>query len=380
MAHHAAFGFVARHVHAVSVPPYSEVMRVDGILLETWKHVPEFMKVRPLEESVTDPPMQVIQRFGLATLWLKGRCVLHRRYLSEVPPRREHAYSRRACLDAALVLLEHQQTLHQACKPGALLYTKNWFISSLTINDFLLSGMVVALVLQSEHYNPDDSGRCEWMSPETTTEGPGAGAEPPPPPLPTKDELLRVLQNSCRVWTTMAQTVPDAKKAEDVVRTLLGRIYAQLGIQPDSEFADMSASAGSAGAGAVVTQQTQQTQQYRQVDGYGGAESIAGLTLHGDGSTSSGGSRQFPISAPVPTPMTATTSSVSPEVLNYSISPDYEMVDPDAAEIAQVLGAGQPGPSWMVYGDGEYDWVSGLFTLISSSFGFSSSAPSMAGC
>ena len=330
---------MARHAHAVTVPPYSEVMRVDGILEETWRQVPAFMRVRPLEECVTDPPMQVIQRFGLATLYLKGRCVLHRRYLSEGTPRREHAYSRRSCLEAALLLLEHQQTLHDACKPGALLYTKNWFISSLTINDFLLADMVVALILQSEHYRPDAAGRCEWMS--TGAEG----APPPATPLPTKDELLRILHGSYRIWTTMVETIPDCRKAADVVRTLLGRVYAQLGTPVDGKLTDVSAGAD---VGVDFAQQQPQPQPYQQgqnlkADGHDGAELMAGLTLHGSGNTNGGGGGLVSVLAPAPAPMTV-TSSVSPEILNYHISPDYEMVDPD--------------PSWIMYGSGEYDWVS----------------------
>ena len=355
---------MAQQAHALKIPPYSEVMRVDGILEETWKKVPEFMKVKPLGECVTDPPMQVIQRFGLAELYLKSRCVLHRRYLSEEGmPKKEHAYSRRACLEAALTLLEHQRTLHEACQPGALLASKGWFVSSLTINDFLLADMVVALVLQSEHYRPDgtgsdgngDSGSAEWMSPG--------------PLMPAKDELLRILQASGRIWTTMARSVPDCGKAAEVVRTLLGRVYAQLGTQGDGkDFVDVDANA-SLGSAQNPQQHQQQQQPHeqihhpdshqRQMNGNDGAEPMAALTLHGNG-TGTGTGTSIGTRASM-------ASSVSPEVLNYSISPDYEMVDPDIGRVMESMQA-QLGadPAWMVHSNGDYDWVSLISPLLHS--------------
>ena len=347
---------MAQQAHALKIPPYSEVMRVDGILEETWKKVPGFMKVKPLGECVTDPPMQVIQRFGLAALYLKSRCVLHRRYLSEEGvPKKEHAYSRRACLEAALTMLEHQRTLHDACRPGALLATKGWFVSSLTINDFLLADMIVALILQSEHYRPGDGGSnggggAEWMSPG--------------PPLPTKDELIRILQASGRIWVAMAQSVPDCRKAAEVVRTLLGRVYAQLGTQGDAkEFTDVQANASVGSALQKPLQQQQFSDEQfllpdshqKQMDSHDGAESMAGLTLHGDG-TGTGTSIGTGASM---------ASSVSPEILNYSISPDYEMVDPDIGRVMESMQAQLGGdPAWMMHSNGDYDWVSSFPLLI----------------
>ncbi|ORY71200.1 fungal-specific transcription factor domain-containing protein [Pseudomassariella vexata] len=156
------FGLVARQAHALTVPGYAEVMRVDGVLECTWSQVPGFMKVKPMEESVMDPPLQVVQRFGLASIYQKSRCVLHRRYLTEANPKREHAYSRKTCLEAALALLDYQSIIYGACKPGAMLSHMGWFMSSLAINDFLLADMIVSLVLQSENY-PEFGGDSDLM-------------------------------------------------------------------------------------------------------------------------------------------------------------------------------------------------------------------------
>ncbi|RYP71862.1 hypothetical protein DL769_004575 [Monosporascus sp. CRB-8-3] len=269
-----AFGLVARQAHALTVPPYSEVMRVDRLLEETWKGVPAFMKVKPLEESVTDPIMQ-----------------------------EEHGYSRRACLEAALALLEYQHTLHYACRPGGLLHSKGWFIGSLAINDFLLADMVVALVVQNEQYS-EVGGSSDWMSQGT--------------PLPTKDELLHMLQESYRIWCVMAPGIPDCRKAGEVVRRILDRIYTQLGIQPGEELG--------------VIDSVSSTNRNDE------AESMAGLNLH----SSSGPS---------------TAASGCSDAPNQHVTPEFDVIDPNVVRAMESM-QDQIGsdPSWMIHSGTSYDW------------------------
>lgn len=310
---------MAQQAHALTVPPYSEVTRVDRLLEETWKQVPLFMKVKPLEESITDPVMQVIQRYGLAALYLKSRCVLHRRYLSEAVPKQEHGYSRRACLEAALDLLDHQYTLYHACQPGAILSTKGWFISSLAINDFLQADMIVALVLQNENYL-ETGGNFDWVS---------QGA-----PLPSKNELLRILQRSYNIWTTMAQNISDCKKAADVVERILGRVYTQLGLHADGEY-----------QGGATGHQLRSGDQ---------AESMANLNLHG----SSGGMTD-------PSLGSSGVGSAGADAQEYRISPDFDMVDdPNIGRVLESMQVemSSADPSWMIH-SGSYDWVSYPFPL-----------------
>lgn len=213
------FGLVARQAHSLSLPKYADVMKLDNLLEEKWAQVPAFMKVKPLEDSITDPPQLVNQRFGLAALYQKSRCVLHRRYLIEATPRKEHEYSRKTCLDAALSLLEYQNTIYQATLPGGLLRQNGWFITSLAIHDFLLAAMVIYLVIQT--------GRTAEESTEFDPMNHGDR-------LPSRDELVYLLRRSHRIWTAVSGGATVAKKAVDILATMLGKIPRR-GDEPSAE-------------------------------------------------------------------------------------------------------------------------------------------------
>lgn len=254
------FGLVARQAHSLTRPTYADVMKLDAIVDETYGNLPQVMKTKPLDESIIDPPIQTVQRYGLANLYQKSRCVLHRRYITEAVPREEHTYSRKTGLSAALSLLGYQNTMYEACKPGAILHNHGWFLASLAINDFLLADVILAIVIQSEHYWTDGGG--DWIAEVTST--------------PTKDGLLQILRRSRYIWDQMALHVPDCKKAFEFVDTVTRKIETQMGITPDSVTSNppsdntLAQVYGDPGLLAGLT-----------IQGYGDDADIAGMDLGG---------------------------------------------------------------------------------------------------
>jgi hypothetical protein len=206
------FGLIARQAHSLASPVYSEVLKLDAMLDDTWSKIPDPLKVLPLEECVTRVPMQIIQSFGLAALYQKSRCVLHRRYLSEAIPKKEHDYSRRICLEAALKLLDYQYTISIATRPGNILSQHGWFVSSLAVHDFLLASMIVYVVVQSSFYS-EVGDNYEWLS--------------QPLPTPTKEELIQILKRSLNIWSDMAEGVPELKKVQEILNVMLYKLHGQ---------------------------------------------------------------------------------------------------------------------------------------------------------
>lgn len=197
------FGLVARQADSLSLPAYSEVMKLDRMLEDKWKQVPSFMRLKPLEDSITDPPHLVNQCFGLASLYQKSRCVLHRRYLIDAAPKKEHEYSRRTCLDAGLKLLEYQATVYRATLPGGVLRQNGWFITNLALYDFLLAAMMIYLVIQSDAHS-------DWSSRDTS--------------VPPAGELRDRLEKSRGIWVTISDDSPLARKAADILGTMLKKV------------------------------------------------------------------------------------------------------------------------------------------------------------
>ncbi|KAF5970706.1 hypothetical protein FBULB1_9585 [Fusarium bulbicola] len=207
------FGQIARQAHALTPPSYAEVAKLDNLLHETWKSVPSFMMVRPLDECVGDPPVLLIQRFGLTALYNKCRVVLHRRYLAEAIPQREHDYSRRQCLEGALSLLNYQHIIWEACKPGHVLSQHGWFVSSLAVHDFLMAAMILYLVVKNENYSEVGSD-YDWMSQSA--------------PTPTKDELICMIKRSWLIWADVSRDAVEVKKTADTLATMLAKLGASV--------------------------------------------------------------------------------------------------------------------------------------------------------
>ncbi|KAK1247876.1 hypothetical protein MKX07_000764 [Trichoderma sp. CBMAI-0711] len=182
------FRQIAQQAHSLTPPSYSEVLKLDNLLTETWNSVPSFMYVKPLEECVGEEPHQILQRYGLASLYHKSRCVLHRRYLAEAVPEPEHDYSRNQCLDAAMALLDFQHASWVGCQPGNVLGRSGWFMSSLAVHDFMLAAMILYLIVQNDNYREN---------------GTGFGTAGRQREAPTKEQLIGMIQRShyisCRV-------------------------------------------------------------------------------------------------------------------------------------------------------------------------------------
>lgn len=168
------FGKVTQQAHSLKPPSYAKFMSIDNLLEERWAAIPAVMR-RPLDTCITDPPCQVLQRFGIGALYQKARYVLHRRAIGgegSQPGARAlapHVSARCACA------AEYQHALFVATKPGPRLSGHGWLVSSLAMHNLLLGVMVVYLVLQHERCD-EPGGDFRWtdktcLGPASSTHG-----------------------------------------------------------------------------------------------------------------------------------------------------------------------------------------------------------------
>lgn len=202
-----AFGDVVEEVNSVaSSTGYDEVMRKDNKLREVRNSLPAHLHLRPLEESLNDPAVLLMERYGLDILYQKAMCVLHRKYLVRARTNQRYAHSRRACVEAGMEILRHQATLHRESQIGGRMRSVRWFINSLTKHDYLLGAMIVCLDLHydslAEPYNVD---KFFWTSAQ-------------------RKNMYDALQTSQSIWALSAETSMEAYKASRILGIMLEKL------------------------------------------------------------------------------------------------------------------------------------------------------------
>ena len=200
------FGKVAEQANLLTLPHYDEVMALDRELHQAFAAVPSLLRVIPMELSITDSPQLLIQRLSLAVLFHKSRCVLHRKYLMKEKENVEFSYSKKAGIDASMELLFIQSEAHEAVQPGGPLCKDLWFISTLSMHDLLLAGMIVYLSLIQE------------------SEGTDLRAGVLQAPNTQQTEMIRALERSYRIWTETTSMSVDVRKAYNVLGNMVKRV------------------------------------------------------------------------------------------------------------------------------------------------------------
>ena len=189
---------------------YDEIVGLDEQARELHAKTSPNLRFRSMDESARDPSTLIMQRFNLDLLFLKTICVLHRKFLTLSRCNTRFAYSRKACIDASMRMLEHQATLHRECQPGGRLRNVKWFISSLTTVDFLLAAMIVC----SDVYH---SARLEHRG----RMPPGYSAEWGPD---RRDEVLNALDTAIAIWEGLKDQSMEAYKAHALLSIMLEQL------------------------------------------------------------------------------------------------------------------------------------------------------------
>ena len=204
------FGVIVVQATAFVLPPYEQVMALDGKLQDAHEKTPPHLRIRSMDRSIIDPPHMIMQRLRIDLLYQKARCVLHRKYLAKAHSSDRYMYSRRSCLEAATRILQHQSTMDHEIQPGGQLHRDRWFVSSLTTHDFLLAAMITCLELY--YINLASSSR-----PSSATGSDWAGAN--------QRDLLQALETSYEIWNASKQYSAEAYKASEALAVMLGKVH-----------------------------------------------------------------------------------------------------------------------------------------------------------
>ncbi|KAI3329049.1 hypothetical protein HD806DRAFT_270683 [Xylariaceae sp. AK1471] len=207
-----ALGLVSATTASMRAPGYAEVMRVDGILRQAVASLPPPLRMKPIANSVTDPPHMIMARLFLCHLHLKGEIMLHRRFIHTPSTSQDEdtfAYSRKVCLDASLRSLEIQDALDREICAGGLLHTMRYRVGSLMNHHFLTATMVL----------------CSLLYHQQT--------------LNRQGEILAALRTAREIWFRQSSSSQEAKKAAETISIMLARTAENSRQGPDPEGKDV---------------------------------------------------------------------------------------------------------------------------------------------
>jgi hypothetical protein len=197
------YGKISDEITATEPISYTEVMRLDKILGDTYSSIPRGLQMRPVSESSVDTPDVILHRISLALLYHKVKCVLHYRHMVPARTDSHFLYSRLACIEASLEILEYQTILDEETQAGRKLYQDRWKISTLIKSTFFLATSLL----------------CREVAKDPTV---------PPSPregndTAIRDRILRALDKAYYVWLKSSDSSREARKAAEVLRVVLGK-------------------------------------------------------------------------------------------------------------------------------------------------------------
>ncbi|KAL0777289.1 hypothetical protein CaCOL14_006807 [Colletotrichum acutatum] len=191
-----ALGTISDLTASLTTCSYADMMRVDGNLEQAYTSIPPPLHMKSMASSVTDSPQVIMARLFLRHMFCKGKIMLHRRFLfakSTIEREGMYSYSKTACLDAALGMLQIQQTLNEETCPGGQLFMMHWRVGSIMNHHFLTATMVL----------------CSLVHQRTT--------------LSREDEIVSALRTARGIWIRKAEDSVEAKKASQAVSIVLAR-------------------------------------------------------------------------------------------------------------------------------------------------------------
>lgn len=228
------FGRVLEEINGVNRKGYDEVLKIDKGLRDIYDGIPDYLKLKPMREMSLAPISLIMARFSLATVYHKSQCVLHRRYMRQARGNNRYMYSRRTCIDSGMQLLSFQHTQHQASQERGRLRSVRSHVNSLTTHDFLLAATVVCMDLYNQRDKPTSGEAANDVSTPSTSVSGGSvsqgsnmsqGDNTYIPGLQySRDDLIKALEESKRVWSANRDFSMEAYKASELLNVLLNHL------------------------------------------------------------------------------------------------------------------------------------------------------------
>lgn len=189
--------------------PYKDVMRLDANLQKVRSLLPPHFRIQAPSQSYLEPADLIMKRYTFEFLFLKGRCVLHRQYLTSEATDPQRSVSRSICVEAARQTLRRQADIHRGIQPSGISATSSWYIHSLTSSDLLLAAMIISLCICQRHLLRNANHDVAALGFPASDE--------------TQMSLLQELANSRRIWLSLSHKSAEAGRAAEAIGLMLAQ-------------------------------------------------------------------------------------------------------------------------------------------------------------
>ncbi|CAG9993098.1 unnamed protein product [Clonostachys byssicola] len=183
--------------------PYTTIMELDRKLQEAEVSLPPIFRWQPLSQSFMVAPHIVMHRVLLQLAIQRLTIWLHRKYLAPPYTQARYQYSRNACVQAAIKILEFQQIVMEETQGDGLLYPARWarwmLLSSRPRAVFLLGVSILCYYVQLAKSRPG-------ISLDQATGG----------------KIHNLLRNAYPLWLHSTTVSREARRAIDYMSLRLG--------------------------------------------------------------------------------------------------------------------------------------------------------------
>ncbi|KAI8676468.1 Zn(2)-C6 fungal-type domain-containing protein [Fusarium sp. Ph1] len=169
-------------------------------LEETVESIPAWLKHKSLQESIADNPVTILYRMFLDILINKAVYLLHRRAFVKGSSGETSTRSSKACIDAALAILDHQRRMSEETQPGGLMYGIRWKVATSLNHEFLQATMMLCFALSRSDEDADPSFTNS---------------------LPRRDDILEALATARSIWEMNAGQSTEAQRAAKTISVVL---------------------------------------------------------------------------------------------------------------------------------------------------------------
>ncbi|KNB10472.1 hypothetical protein FOXG_10665 [Fusarium oxysporum f. sp. lycopersici 4287] len=213
-------GLVNDIVNDTKEHPYTEIVELDRKLQEAEESLPPIFKWQPLSQSFMVAPEIIMHRVLLQLAIQRLTIWLHRKYLAPSYTHTCYQHSRKACVQAAIKVLEFQQIVLEETQGDGLLYPTRWarwmLLSSRPRAVFLLGVSILCYYVQLTKSRPDVS----------LDESTGS-------------KIHGLLRNAYPLWLHSTTVSREARRAIDYLSLRLGLQEQEIGVPLADSTADM---------------------------------------------------------------------------------------------------------------------------------------------